>query len=475
MDSPADELAPDTITEIDEFLETNLVDQDVPGASVAVFDGDAILYATGFGARTLEDGGTATASATASATAPTTAPTTAPAPAPAPATADTLYHVGSITKIVTAIAVLQLVERDALGFDDEIRDHLPFVRDVPGDPVTVRELLTHSSGLPSDNIVDRENVADERDLRLHVDGATDRRVLEDPPFMYYNSGYKILGELVEVIEGRPYAEHVAKAVLAPLGMDRSTFDQTALWEVEDAMTGYRPGDDGHTPTERPLHFESQPADGGMISPVTDLVRLLQCLLDDGELAGRRVLTAETVDAMTRGQVGWNETIDGEQRGYGYGLAVEDFLGERLLGHAGGVVHAQSYVGALDERGLGVALAINTHGVHIDELARGVLAIVVGESPVEVLPGLALREKLEAVTGTYETYRGPTATVDAGEGHIRISLEDRDREVVAVPTSADTDEYTFDAVRGDGRRDPVEFRETDDGTMLLWSRFRFDSI
>ncbi|PSP57630.1 hypothetical protein BRC73_08055 [Halobacteriales archaeon QH_7_66_37] len=114
---------------IEVFLEDWLVEEEIPGASVAVFDEDGPLYATGLGSRTLD--GTE------------------------PATSETLYNVGSITKIVTAMAVFQLVERDDLDPDDEIRDYVPFLHEAPGDPITVRELLTHSSGMPSDTIFER--------------------------------------------------------------------------------------------------------------------------------------------------------------------------------------------------------------------------------------------------------------------------------------------------------------------------------
>lgn len=452
-------LPPDAEREIERFLDDWLVEENVPGASVAVFDDEEVLYATGLGARELGEN--------------------------APATADTRYNVGSVTKTLTAIAVLQSVERGELALDDAVRGYVPYLHDVPGDPITVRELLSHSSGMPADSIVWRENVADRRDLRRHVDGAADRRVVERPPFTYYNSGYKVLGELIAAIDGRSYADYVEAEVLAPLGMADSSFDQTVLQTADDTATGYRPAGDDRVPAEEPLRFGTQPADGGLVSSVSDLGRLLRCLLNDGELDGRRTLDAETVGAMTSQQTSGRATIDGDERGYGYGLFVEEFLGERLVGHPGRVAHSEAYAGALAERGLGVALAANTAGVRVADHAQGVLAIAAGEQPVEAVPGLALREKLAAVAGTYEAYRGPTATVEAAGGHVTIDLsvdgdeddggeaDGEDEPIPAFPESVAVDDYSFYTVRDDGRCEPVEFRETDDGLMLLFSGLRLD--
>lgn len=116
--------------------------------------------------------------------------------------------------------------------------------------------------------------------------------------MYSNSGYKVLGELIAAVDGRSYPEYAEQEVLSPVGMDRSTFDQTVPCEADDAMTGYLSENDDRVPTEDPLEFETQPTDGGLISRVPEITRLLRCLLNDGTLDGTRVLAAESVAAMT---------------------------------------------------------------------------------------------------------------------------------------------------------------------------------
>lgn len=131
------------------------------------------------------------------------------------------------------------------------------------------------------------------------------------------------------------------------------------------------------------------------------------------------------------------------------------------------------VGGLAERGLGVALAVKTNRVRIGDYAQGVLGLAAGESPVEGVPGLALREKLDAVAGTYGAYRGPRATVKTTDGHLTIDFEEVDESITAFPETLAADEYSFYWVRGNGRRDPIEFHESDAGLTMLLSHWRLD--
>lgn len=379
---------------IERFVDDWLFEEDGVGASLAVFDGDGTRYASGFGARDREHN--------------------------QPATADTLYSTGSVTKTVTAIAVLQQVDSGALALGDSIADYLPYFEDVPGDPITVEALLSHSSGLPGDNVAFRDTIADRDDLRLHIEGATDRRITESPPAMYSNTGFKVLAQLVVAIDGRSYIDYVEDEVLAPLGMDLSTLDQAALAERDEAMTGYVGEEGERRPAEQPLDQESQPGDGGLVTSVTDLTRLGRWLLADGELAETRLLEPGTARLMAERHASLAETVDGDTFGYGYGVMVDDFLDEMVRGHSGAEHHSQAYVGAFDAGGFGVAMAANAM-IPVPAAAKGVLAILADEDPTHAVPYLALGEKLATVAGTYESYRAPhSATVEADGGYLASS-------------------------------------------------------
>ena len=238
------------------------------------------------------------------------------------------------------------------------------------------------------------------------------------------------------------------------------------------MTGYRVEDGERVPVADPLGFEAGLADGALISPVTELTRLLRCVLGDGTLDGARLLAPETIEAMREQQQHRTSTIDGQDRWYGHGLMIEEFLDDRLVGHSGLVEHAQAYAGGFRDRELGVAVACNRSEVPIWAIAMGILAIAAGESPVEVVPEVALREKISAVTGRYGSFRGPSASVERAGGHITVEIEEWGQEFPAFPESLAAEEYAFYTVEPNGHRTPVEFREIDSELSMLWGPGRF---
>lgn len=435
-------LSPSTVRDVERFLDDWLVEGDVPGASVAVVDRESVLYANGLGARSVDPR--------------------------APATPGTVYGVGSLAKPITAIAVLQLVERGAVALDDAVGEYLPVLRDAPGDPVSLGDLLSHSSGLPRGFYAERDSIAGREDLFRHVDGVAEERLADEGRYMYSNAGFVVLGELVAAVDGRPFATYAEEEVLAPLGMDRSAFDPGRLPD-DDLMTGRRP--DG-TPTsveEFADGFRQAGASGGLLSTARDLAALVRCLLNGGGLDGTRVLGAEHAASMCTRQSPPLPTADGSAPGYGYGLEVGELLGEPVVGHQGGIYVSGGYVGFLPERGYGVALAFNATGQPVVSTGKAVLALVCGEDPTDAVDPLAARERIDAVIGTYGATRGEmTATVEPGPaGTVRVTLDGRDRSFTASP-EWDRSGISFSATMGGGVRWRAEFREAAGRTDLLLS-------
>ncbi|WP_254544461.1 serine hydrolase [Halomarina pelagica] len=452
MVSHWDSLSEETISKIDDFVERWIENKSVPGVSVAVLGQESVLYASGRGARDIESG--------------------------APATPDTLYAVASLTKAVTAIAILQLVQRGGLDLDDEIREYVSVLDEVPGAPITVHELLSHSSGMPQDFIAQRDRIDDAQEMGLfeYIDGTADQRLTDKDRYMYYNSGYFILGTLVETVDGRSYAEYVEEEVLAPLGMNRSTFDPDVLRTGEDTMTGYVEND-GELVAD--VFEGGAGAAGGLISSATDLAALLRCVLNDGTLDGVQVLDPELVEAMCKYQSPLLPTADGTRRGYGYGWEVADFLDDTLVSHQGGIGLSGAYMGILRKRGLAVALAFNTHGPPAAILGRGILAIASGEQPRDVVPLLTVYETVGNLTGTYEAYRSAmTVTVEKGPlGTIKVTLPERGVEFMPSPNDLDEDrgKHVFSSTMGSGARWIVEFRENEPNSKMVLSMGKWTTV
>lgn len=437
--------------DVDAFVTDWLSDERIPGAALSVVDctDGRRLHAEGYGARDLATN--------------------------APATPETMYGVASVTKSVTALAVLQLVERTRLELADPVTDYLDRYADLE-EPPTVHELLCHASGMPSDGasvvLLSRLTGTDPVEVPLSSDADLDRHVAtalddRDPErrFHYYNTGYTTLGELVATLDGRPFPEYVAAEILEPLGMDRSVVAPDDLGEFEDAMTPYRTEDGERVECGFPV--KGVGAAGGLVTTVLDLADYLAAGVDpDPDLVDPALLARGREAHVTR-----QRYLDGTEQGYGYGWMRRPFLGDTLVEHGGSLGVSTAYVGYLADAGVGVALACNdSPEVHPQFVGPAVLALTQGAAPTDTR-FLALRERAERVAGSYESHRGiVTATVEVDGAGLAVDLDTE--SFTAFPTDADPDAGTYYTVAASGARVPVEFERADDGRLdLFYQRWR----
>lgn len=466
MSNAGEGLAESIRTEIDTFVDEQLVNWNVPGANVAVFDADGVLYGNAYGARRLDP--------------------------VEPATNDSLFHVASVTKSFTAIAVLQFVERRDLDLNDPIAEHVEFFADASGNPITVGELLTHTSGIPSLRGRAGGRMGDLADMIRRHNRLTELRLTDRDRLMYLSQGYQVLGALITSLADRPYAEHVSEAILDPMGMERSTFDQDAIENADRSMRGYitDPGDE-----PEPAEFDTSTlpgvreglfGGGGLISTVNDLASLGPFLLDGGTVDQTQILEPSTVESMCTPQLPPAPTVDGHDLHMSHGLLVEDFLGEKLLFSGGGMPGYGTFVGVLQERGLGLALGFNSNDIPKLAIGKGVLALAAGKDPSEAVRWFRAQRAVDAVRGTYESpWNGTVATIEpAGNTalstlntKIEVTIEAMDLSFRAAPVESRSDGHTFASVMGNGLRWMVEFLETNGEQVMVWSaghrKLRFD--
>ncbi|MFW5911413.1 MAG: serine hydrolase [Halolamina sp.] len=447
----------DTATERDvaAFVDDWLVDANVPGASLAIVRDDELVYADGFGSRDLASN--------------------------APATPETLYGVASCTKSFAALSVLLLAERGALSVDDPVTDHLDAVH-LEGDdgPIRLHDLLSHASGLPSIGTsrvllyrlsgVEELGVplGDEDDFYRHLNGAQDE--IAGPRgerFMYCNSGYNLVGAVVEAVTGTPFDEFVEAEILDPLGMERSTFDPDAL-AGEDAMTPYALRDGEPEATPFPHRPVSYPA-GGLIAPVTELTRYLRAMANGGSFDGVDLVSPESLD---KAHAGYMQRADSE---YGYGWGRSSFLDRTLIGHGGSLGVSSSYIGFTEDGEYAIAMGANTTTSPSPPIvAKGVLAILEGANPAEVVPHFARAARFEELVGEYESYRGiTTATVERHAGALKLTQSHplSDEELILLPTDPERPGETFEIPSMDGPRKTARFERHDDHVDLFYARNR----
>ena len=236
-----------------------------------------------------------------------------------PTTPDSAYLWFSMTKIVTATAVMQLVEQGRVGLDDSVNPLVPAFGAVRQTiPVTVRHLLSHSAGLANPPPVRWVHLAGStppdpdvflaRRLRRH------RRLRAEPGqrSRYTNLGYLVLGQVITAVAGEPYADYVARNVLGPLGMTATGFEggraptEATVYQraphgaglllravLPAGIVGARTGE---WVAYRPFRLHGA-AYGGLVGPVGDAARFLAAHLNGGAIDGARILTASTAERM----------------------------------------------------------------------------------------------------------------------------------------------------------------------------------
>lgn len=422
-----------------------------------------------------------------------------------PVTPRTLFGLGSITKVFTALAIFQLRDRGLLDLDDRLDRWLDVEIKPYGEPVRVWHLLSHTSGIPALGFSESKMsdewfmsgipVATEADLLAFLQGADAWAVC--PPgerWFYLNEGYLLLGRLIAQRAGMPYTDYVERHILAPLRMDRTHFARTPLAHDEDAATPYLHDRDGRRFVGAHLYGE-MPAAGGLISCAEDMAQLVFALLNEGRLAdGMQLISRDALQQMRTPRVSLPQeetgiTLDpvrshsGADRtsnapvheGYfGCGLQIlRNFYGDEIVGHGGGIMGGTTQLALMPERGLGVVLLSNAHGYPMAQLSMVALSYMLGESPAH-LPFLRIEKALARLAGLYTSFRNTiraevTPLGDLLRFTIRYHHEDRSSILVPLHLSEDLARFqTFSS----GRQMEVEFRLDDDGIDLVFERYKF---
>jgi D-alanyl-D-alanine carboxypeptidase len=253
-----------------------------------------------------------------------------------PATADTLYRVASISKLFTATAIMQLRDAGTLRLDDPVTAHLPWFavksEHTGAPPVTVRHLITHTSGLPREaafpywmdaNFPDWDAVRSRLGRQNHIFAAETR-------WKYSNLALALAGEIVTALTGEPWPDYVHRHVLQPLGMT-ATLATTPPRDHPGLAAGYArclPGQ----PRARAAwsDLKAIAAAAGITTSVVDLAKFAMLHFRDGAAGGAQILRGSTVREMQRVQ--WiDETWE---QGWGLGFSIYRFKGRTYIGHGG---------------------------------------------------------------------------------------------------------------------------------------------
>jgi D-alanyl-D-alanine carboxypeptidase len=370
-----------------------------------------------------------------------------------PVTPQSRFAVGSITKSMTALALMQLVDAKKLALDAPVTRYLPWFSIDSGVPIRVHELLSHTAGIPDDFSLENGYVYDVVALRA-------ARVLFKPgtSWSYSNDGFATAGAILSRLDGRPWYAALQARVFDPLAMSDSApaFTPEAL---ATAAVGYQWRDNDRPGTLHPALVESPPMDfvdpaGSVLSTPEDMARYMRVYLNGGRTAdGRQLISPQafakmtTADRLADGKPAGSTGVELPEapeyyRRYGFGLSIFDRNGDRLIGHTGGVSGYTACMQMNLTRGFGVIAMANLveaplHPCAIMLYAMQVLrAQSLGEalpSPPPV-PDPARVSNAGDYAGTYAAPHGGTLTVRAGGE--RLTMLDAGTAIALYPRGTD---------------------------------------
>jgi CubicO group peptidase (beta-lactamase class C family) len=302
----------------------------VPGVAVAVLDGEEVETAA-FGKANLENG--------------------------QDATPETLFQIGSISKVFTATAVMQLADGWRIDLDAPVTRYLPDFRlSTPEatEALKVKHLLTHHTGFFGDDFTDRGNGDDALGKAVAALSGIRQLTMPGENWAYCNAGFQVLGALLEKFFNKPAEDVIRDRVFKPLGLERSTF------KAEEAITypaavGYNTLTSEEPEVARPYSITRAMAPAGaIIGTVGDLVKFAQFHLGDGKAGDRRVLSPGAVAEMQREQVNAANMAPA----WGLGWWVQDASGTKTIGHGGSTNGHRANLAVVPERHFAVASLTN---------------------------------------------------------------------------------------------------------------------
>jgi D-alanyl-D-alanine carboxypeptidase len=339
---------------------------------------------------------------------------------------DMSLRLGSITKQFTAVSILMLADQGKLSVDDDITKHLP---DYPtqGRKITIEHLLVHTSGIKSYTGMPGYGAGMRADKTVQqmIDTFKNEPFDFEPGdrYQYNNSGYFLLGAIIEKVSGLTYAEFVAKNIFEPLGMKNSGYDDPSQI-VPNRAEGYtRKG--GQIRHAAYLSMTQPYAAGSLRSSVDDLA------LWDGAIAAGKLLKPETWKrAFTP-----NKPNKVDSAGYGYGWSMRDIQGHPAIEHGGAINGFNTYAVRLPQDKVYVAILGNEDAIQVSRafLGEKIAAIAVGKPYPERKPVTLSEKVLDAYVGVYRIDDKATRTVTR-EGDTLYSQRSGSRKVPLEPWS-----------------------------------------
>lgn len=392
--------------EFDATLAKAMARQNVPGLSVGVIQNGQVVMAKGYGVRELT--------------------------ARKPVTDKTLFGVGSVSKSFTAAVVAAVIADGKLAWDKPVREYLPWFRmydPIATEFITVRDMLTHRSGLPRHDFIRYSTYLSREDLVRRLRYLEPNKTFRDV-YQYNNLMFVTAGYLAGAVAGSTWEDLVRDRIFVPVGMTRSNTSTRDSMQADDFAKPHAGG------KEQEFYYYQQfgvGPNGAVNSTAEDMLKYLQMWLDKGKANGKQVLPEEQVAEVFK-----PVTVVNAVASYSPGWQVGTHRGHRSISHGGAITGFRAHMILLPEENAGVVAMINDESGLAGDAAHLAADYLLGLKPRDILRGPSgsgqRRGQPQPVTGTQPSkpladyagaYRHPaygTVRVEAADGGLSVRFD-----------------------------------------------------
>lgn len=387
------------------LLEKTILDEmkqkRVPGAAVAIVCEDKVIYQKGFGVGNIET--------------------------KTPIAPETLFRLGSTTKMFVALAAVRLAEKGKIDLSAPIGKYAKGLHPKIA-KLTLHQLLSHTAGLKDD--APQEGPPDETALAERVKNWDETAFFTEPNkiYSYANTGYVLASYVLEQAEGKSFAEVMNEIVFQPLGMKRSTFRPLMAMTYPLAL-GHSASPNGINIVRPFAENAANYAPGSMFSNVEELSRFLIAFLNQGDLDGGQKLTPSSLQMITQPK----SDIIALKRKYGYGLVSFTEDGVPIVMHTGGRIGYGSIIWTVPEKKFGVIILAN-NTVVFSNSARTAMSLFVQTKPDKALDPKPISLSLDEIKqyeGKYINNDSIRAELSSQEEKLVLKLGTRSIPVVKI--------------------------------------------
>jgi CubicO group peptidase (beta-lactamase class C family) len=332
---------------LEQTLEGTMQAEHVPGIALALVQNEEVIYTRGFGLTSVEDGSLAV-------------------------TPQTLFRIGSVTKLLVGTAVMRLVESGLLELDKPINEYLEWLSFKEHDAeqrITLRLLMSHTAGLPNDSVAGSR---DPDGLESYIRDVLPSYAFIAPPgkvYSYSNPGLNLVGYIAQVVSGKPFARLMQEVLFDPLEMKRTTFDPLVAMTYPHALPHTLRKGGALKVVHRISENTAYNPAGGAWSTALDLCNVAILHLNHGRLSNQQVISPHLVAEMHRPHANHYAVTNA-----GYGLTVETIMykGLRCIGHSGVMSSFGCQLTLVPDRGIACVLMMNRLPKHAGQVVYSLL-------------------------------------------------------------------------------------------------------